>query len=601
MFKESIKSIIIMLKYARKPTIIKILVVLFSSILTPLSLYFTKQLIDNIEPYVAGESDIFFILIWGILLLISMLFSATKGYYDRIIEINLRSALMKKFTPVILNKFKKIKYSCFEDPEVHDLILRMGKEPHNKILDIFLNTSTVILSTFTLIGTTIIFVQVSVWFALGFLLILIPILWFHFKSRDIMETMYNKQTRDERKLNYFAKLLSDKHSLFELKIFNAIHYIIKLWRNSTELVVSQQIKTTFRSQILLFVSTLLLSFFSLFIVLMLAYYMLDGKLSVGLFIALIGSIQTFYIVTDDLARGFSGLSQKYLQIKHFYKFIDLPVVKNIYDDSSKKTSELFHKKEDFIMFKNIEFRYPNATKTVLRDLSFTIKSGERVAIVGKNGAGKSTLIKLLSGLYEPDKGLIVVNGVNINNYSQKQRKNILSAVFQDYSNYFLTLRENVAFGNIKKLEDDIALLEALHKGLAEEVLNLSTLGLNMNLGKLEQDGIDLSKGQWQRVAIARASFSQASFIVLDEPTASLDPVAESTLYKSFLNILKDKGCILISHRLASARFCDRILVMDKGHIVESGTHNKLMDKDGLYAKMFNMQSSWYKDGDSFEN
>ena len=244
-----------------------------------------------------------------------------------------------------------------------------------------------------------------------------------------------------------------------------------------------------------------------------------------------------------------------------------------------------------IRFEDVSFTYPKTDKKILDGVSFSVQPGEHAALVGENGSGKSTIVKLLFGLYRPDQGKITFNGTDIRSLSPEQRHRVLSAVFQDYARYTLTLRENVAFGDIQKLHDDNALKEALRAGMAEDSVFES---LDQNLGKLEEDGVDLSGGQWQRVAMARAMASGSACLVLDEPTAALDPMAESRMYQNFASAMKGRGCVMISHRLASAKMCDKILVLDKGKIAEEGSHHQLMERGGLYAQMFQAQSAWYQ-------
>jgi ABC-type multidrug transport system fused ATPase/permease subunit len=181
----------------------------------------------------------------------------------------------------------------------------------------------------------------------------------------------------------------------------------------------------------------------------------------------------------------------------------------------------------------------------------------------------------------------------LDDISSSQLKQIYSVVFQEYSNYSLTLRENIALGDIRKINEDNAIFNAINKGLATDILNIMPNGIDTNLGKLEDDGIDLSGGQWQRVAISRANISDSAFVILDEPTASLDPIAESEMYSAFSEVLKNKGCIMISHRLASAKLADNISVLLDGVIAEQGNHSVLMAANGPYKSMFTAQSTWY--------
>lgn len=585
MFKQALSSIKIVLVNAKFPTSIKILQCILVAVLTPLSIYFTQNLIDSIELYMNGAIDISRVVLFISLLLVSLLFAASNGFFDSILNISMRRSINKNLTSIVVDKFKKMDYPCFEDKEISDTINRMGGAPQEKILNIFLTTIGTITLLITIFGTAIIFVQVSIWFSLAFILILIPILWLDFKAMDMMNTMFNSQSEKERRLEYLSGLLNGKASLFELKIFSAIDYIMLKWKKLNKMVLDERVKTTIRSYKYFGFSTLLIILWAGFVVFSLIQSIYTSAISIGVFVALIGSAGTILGLSDTLSRNFSSLSQQYLEIKHYHTFLSLPEI-----EKKETTPKII---EPCIVFDDVHFTYPKTDKPILKGVSFEITPNQRVALVGENGAGKSTIIKLLCKLYKPDSGKITINGVNLADIPSVQLKQIYSVVFQDYSTYSLTLRENIAFGDIEKLNDDKSILNAINKGLATDILNEMPNGIDTNLGKLEDDGVDLSGGQWQRVAISRACISDSAFVILDEPTASLDPIAESEMYSAFSEVLKNKGCIMISHRLASAKLADNIIVIHDGIIVEQGTHSALMSMMGLYQSMFTAQIAWY--------
>lgn len=585
MFLQSLKSILIVWKYAKSPASLKIVQSILTAILTPMSIFFTQSLIDSIEPYVHGETSIWPIVGLLGLVILSVLFLASTGFFDNLLNISLQRNINKNLTSVIVQKFMRLEYCCFEDKDIADTIKRMGESPQDKILGIFLTTINTLTLLITIIGTAVVFAQVSVWFSILFLLMLIPMLWLDFKAMNMMNTMFNSQSEQERRLGYFSDLLNTKASLFELKIFGAIDYILARWKGLNNKVLDERIKTTIRSQKYFAISTLLVILWSGFVVAYLIWQIYHNAISIGVFIALIGSAGTILNLSETLSRSFSLLSQQYLEIKHYYTFLSLPEI----EDSNYKTDI----SEPHIVFENVHFTYPNTDKEILRGLSLEILPHQRVSLVGENGAGKSTVIKLLCKLYKPDRGKITINGIDINKLSAEKLKKAYSVVFQDYASYSLTLRENIAFGDITQINDSIAIKRAMQNGLASELLTALSNNLDKNLGKLEEDGIDLSGGQWQRVAISRACLSDSAFIILDEPTAALDPVAENEMYEAFSAVLKNKGCIMISHRLASAKLADTIFVIHAGVVAEKGTHEELLSQNGLYSKMFTAQSSWY--------
>ena len=587
MFRKSIKSIAILFKYAPRLTSIKLFQVGLSAVLAPLSIYFTQRIIDTLSGVATSGGDRNSPALWIGLLLLSMFFSsAGGGFLNGILYIALRRRLNAGMTPDIVEKFKRLDYACFEDKDVQDTLERMSSDPQDKVFQLFLTITGVIECFIGVVGAALIFAQAGWWFVAGFAALLAPMIWLDFKAADMMNTMFNSQSADERMLHYLGGLLSNKSSLFELKIFRAADYISQKWRRLADVVLDMRVGTTMRSQKYFLISTILFKCWSFFIVLGLVSAIIRGGITIGLFTALIASTGSVLENADLLSHTMQNLRARYLLMDHYYKFMSLPETEG---GSRPLTDTAPH-----IVFENVSFTYPKTEKKILNDVSFEIRQGERVALVGENGAGKSTIVKLLCRLYNPDSGRILINGQDIRLIDGKALRRVFSVVFQDFCKYELTLRENVAFGDISKLNNDTALYGALKTGLAEDIA-----GLDTPLGKLDENGVDISGGQWQRIAVARACLPDSAFIILDEPTASLDPIAESDMYHSFAEVLKNRGCIMISHRLASARMADKIIVLSDGTVSESGSHNELMEAGGLYARMYKAQSAWYYPNSSY--
>lgn len=414
-----------------------------------------------------------------------------------------------------------------------------------------------------------IFAQISNTFVFTFILLIAPTFFLNLKSADTMNQMFKQQSLKERMFFYLGNLLSNKHSMLELKVFNASKYISGKWRTMVSDVLNERLKTTIRSQKYFLFSLVLFRLWSA---------------SILIFTAIIASIESILGRCDTLSRSILNMRGMGLIIEHYNIFMSLP--ENRYSKGKEKMIENPH-----IIFDNVYFTYPNTNKEILKGVSFEILPGEKVSLVGVNGAGKSTIAKLLCGLYKPEKGKITINGLDIKDLDTQMLWNVFGVVFQDYKNYQLSLRENLAFGDISQMYHDENLKAAMNKAN----VNINTDNLDIHLGKVEDDGVDISEGQWQGIAIARAFVSNCQFLILDEPTASLDPVAESKMYQSFLQDIQDKGCILISHRLASTSLTQKIIVLNDGKVVEIGSRDELIKKNGLYAKMWTVQSELYED------
>ena len=283
------------------------------------------------------------------------------------------------------------------------------------------------------------------------------------------------------------------------------------------------------------------------------------------------------------------LSEVAFQYRDFMKFLNLkPVLAELERHEHQKSLST-------IEFRNVHFSYPESATEILRGVSFTINAGETVALIGDNGAGKSTIVKLLCRFYDPTSGCILTNGVDLRQYEVDSWRNNISAIFQDFSRFSLTVRENIGIGKVENVDDLALIKEAAEKGMATPLIAKLANGYSTLLGRQFAGGVDLSEGEWQKVAMARAFVrSDAGLLILDEPTSALDAEAEYSMYLRFKELTQGKITLLISHRLSTVKMADRIIVLDKGSIAEDGSHAELMAADGKYASMFKMQADRYK-------
>lgn len=290
-------------------------------------------------------------------------------------------------------------------------------------------------------------------------------------------------------------------------------------------------------------------------------------------------------ILDDLA---------YIKAQNMY-LDDMREFLEIKSEDKEKTRDIPIDSSYEIEFKNVSFKYPKTDKYIYKNLSLKIKKGQRLAIVGINGAGKTTFVKLLCRLYEPTSGEILINGVNIKDFSKEEYYKILSVVFQDIKTFAFTVAENVSLENLEDVDRE-KVLQCIEKAGVGDKINSLQKGIDTSLLKiLDGEGVELSGGENQKLALARALYKNGKIVILDEPTSALDAVAEYNIYKGFDELIGDKTAIYISHRLASTKFCDVIAFFENGEIVEYGTHEELLKKNGKYSDMFNIQAQYYKE------
>ena len=310
-----------------------------------------------------------------------------------------------------------------------------------------------------------------------------------------------------------------------------------------------------------------------------------SRIPLGSFAMYVNAAVQFSVGVTQFGENVVKLGQMLGYLDPFMELMSLP-------DEEEDGQEIFAGPVEQIVFEKVDFTYPGSDKKVLEQVSFTVNRGEKISVVGLNGAGKTTLIKLMCRLYRPDSGRILVNGKEISRYDFRSYMKELAAVFQDYRLFAFGIDENISCQAAGQEEERIREL-ASQVGLTEK-LNELPQGIHTILGKAyEEEGTELSGGQQQKIAIARALYKNASLIILDEPTSALDPLAEAEIYEKFNDLAGGKTAFYISHRMSSSVFCDKILVIDGGRVVSFDTHEKLMQKEGLYKRLFEAQAENY--------
>jgi ATP-binding cassette subfamily B protein len=387
-----------------------------------------------------------------------------------------------------------------------------------------------------------------------------------------------------RASEHYRQCITEPEYYKETRTLGIYNYFKKKYSESTDLLNSLIWKAQFKVKALEFgvAFTSLCGFGG--VMYLLVNSLLKGHITVAMFAAVFATIGNMYALCDDAAGHFLAPFDGMATVKNFLSLI--------YADLPKKEDKAIAFTEG-ITFDNVSFSYIGSEKKALDGISLDIKAGETIAIVGINGSGKTTLSRLLLGLYTPTEGMVKVGGIDTREVNRKSVTRGMSAVFQKFQKYKMTLAENIQLGDYGLKENkDILNLSIKHADIAVTE-DKFPMGLDTMLSR-DFDGIELSGGQWQRVAIARGLYRIRDIIVLDEPTAAIDPIEESRLYEKFAEISKDKTAVLITHRIGSARIADRIVVMKEGKIAEIGSHEELISQNGLYKEMFDAQIKWYQ-------
>jgi ATP-binding cassette subfamily B protein len=321
-----------------------------------------------------------------------------------------------------------------------------------------------------------------------------------------------------------------------------------------------------------------------------AWQTLEGAFSVGDLTFLAGSFLRLRTLLEGLLTGFSSTAGQALYLNDLFSFFDTrPEI------LSPANARPFPRpiRRGFV-FEEVGFIYPGAERWAVRHLSFTLKAGEVVALVGENGAGKTTLVKLLTRLYDPDEGRILLDGHDLREYDLEDLRGSMGVIFQDFVRYNFSAGDNIAVGRIEERHDHARVERAAERSQADEVIAGLPGGYAQRIGKRFKNGVELSGGEWQKVAIARAYMREAEVLILDEPTAALDARAEFEVFRRFKELSKGKTAVLISHRFSSVRMADRIFVLADGKVAASGTHEELVSQPGLYAELFELQAAGYR-------
>jgi ATP-binding cassette subfamily B protein len=495
----------------------------------------------------------------------------------------------------LLHKAATLDLALFDDQRFHDK-LSIANRDYRNAGDLPMALLFSVRSWITLGSVLGLLATFTPWAVLILCATIVPEFLFQGRVNGRMYVMWNIQAPIRRLCAYLASLLVDRAPAKEIRLFGLGAALLERFGGAQIDMYRQERRILGVQARGLALLGLLSVAGSVAIWIWAAVDAVSGALAVGTLVLVFQAIEKARAQLQDIARGVGMLVQSRLTAQSYFDFIDLDPGE--YAGSLRPVGRQLAAPRTVardIDLTDVSFEYPGTDRPVLRNLDLRLSAGERVAIVGENGAGKTTLVKLLTRLYDPTAGNIELDGVDYRDYDIAGLRKLFGVAFQDHVQFHLTARENVGFGDLERLDDTDAIMDAVRGAAAQEMVERLPSGLDTMLGRTLADGTDLSGGQWQKLALARAFFRDGAVLILDEPTAALDARAEHELFDHILAESRGRITIIISHRFSTVRSADRILVLHEGEIVEDGDHASLMKQNGRYAEMFRLQASRYTD------
>jgi ATP-binding cassette subfamily B protein len=508
---------------------------------------------------------------------------------SRLVEGLLEVLFVNDISVSLMRHAGTLELERFEDPEFYDSLDRAREQVTGR-LAFFGNLLTLGQRFLTLSALLTALVAYNVWLLAILVVAILPSFLGEARYAAMAYSLLFRLTPERRELDYLRHMATSDATAKEVKLFGLSNYLVRRYaelatrhyRENRQLSVKRSVTGIVLSSI----STMAYYGAVMFIVVQ----AVAGQITIGTLTFLMASFSQSHSLISSLLGQLASVYEQSLFLRDLFGFLDMnPRVVRL-----TKPRPVPRPIRRGFAFEDVGFRYPGRETWALRHVSFELRPRERIALVGDNGAGKTTLVKLLTRLYEPTEGRILLDGLDLRAYDLHELWSELGVIFQDFVRYDLLARENIAVGRIEALHDERRILEAARSSLALDVLNGLEAGLDQMLGRRFEGGANLSGGEWQKIALARAYMRNAQVLILDEPTAALDAQAEYEMFRRFSELTDRRMAVLISHRFSTARLADRILVLRNGRVSEDGSHDQLIALGGRYAELFSLQAAGYR-------
>jgi ATP-binding cassette subfamily B protein len=515
-----------------------------------------------------------------------------SNLFSRIISLTdglLGDLYANKSSVELIQKSAKLELAQLEDSVFYDKLERARRQTTNRIslMSNVLSQGQDIITVISLITGLIVF---EPWLIVLLFIAIIPSFINEIKFSRTSYSLQRSWTPERRELDYLRFIGASDQTAKEVKLFGLANYISTKFAEVAHRYYLANRKLSIQRSLWGSLFNIIGDVAYYWAYLVIIMQTVSGIITIGAMTFLSGSFSRLRGQLQTIFSRFSRITESAMYLQDYFDFIDI--------ETEEDRTEVFQKIPEKIQtgfsFENVSFKYPESEKFVLKNITFSLKKGEKLALVGENGAGKTTLVKLLLRMYEPDEGRILLDGKDIRNYPKSEYQQLFGAIFQDFVKYYFTAGENIGIGYVKEIENRPRVEISAEKSLADKVIADLPENYNQRLGKRFKDGQDLSGGQWQKIALGRAYMKDAEIIVLDEPTAALDARAEYEAFERFVELTKGKTSVIISHRFSTVRMAERILVLKNGTILELGSHEDLLANEGLYAELFELQAKGYQ-------
>ena len=508
----------------------------------------------------------------------------------RLIQQLIQLQLANRIRGEIIHKALNLDLAFFEHPDFYDRLQNARRESGYKPVDLINDTFLIVQNTITLVSFAVLLIRFSPWLVIVLLVTSVPAFVAETRFAEEGFRLLTYRAPETRQINYLARLLTEDTSAKEIKLFNLGDALLARYMTLFEKFFKEDKSLAIRRAVAGFGLGLIatLGFYGSYA--WIVWYTVQGKISLGdmtLYLTIFRQGQSTF---QGILSGLGNIYENNLFMANLFDFLELKPQMSVAPRMQPPPVPL----RQGVEFRGVGFRYPDREQWALRNIDLSIRPGEKIALVGPNGAGKTTLIKLLSRLYDPTEGTILIDGIDIRELEPLDLRQRIGVIFQDFVRYHLPVAENIGFGQIEALHKLGQIVESARKSGADSVIEQLPDGYQTILGRWFHGGHELSIGQWQKIALARAFMRDAEILVLDEPTASLDAETEYEIFRRFQELTLGKMAILISHRFSTVRMADRIVVIQEGRIAEIGSHHDLLKQEGIYSNLFNLQAEGYR-------